>query len=403
MITPIFNLNDIILILAIGLSLILALFQPILPAKKKLTKALLASFFLSLALADIGIMLIWNEYIPQSPLSATLVPYFYCSSMLLKAPLLLLYVRSITEENFHLKRTHLLHLIPMITAIAVIFSFEIDINRLKLDTFGMDAVLYQVIDSLWYSLKIIPLGYFIAATATVWHYHKMLRKQHSDVNETALWWLYYLTLGFVLAGVWTLSLSVLAYLYRLPFGVTDNYLNFILLIALFYYSISHAQHLTTTKEEEEFEDPKEVTTVETKPLDSTINKIMDGIVNQKLYLNQSLNVEQFSAKIGVPYRDVSFAINKAFGTNFFEFINSYRIEESKRYLADENYKDMTIMDILLESGFNSKSAFQRFFKRLTGTSPTEFRRDALRTAHFSKDKNNENRISKDERDSVIAE
>ncbi|AQT59568.1 helix-turn-helix domain-containing protein [Cellvibrio sp. PSBB023] len=384
MITPIFNLNDIILILAIGLSLILALFQPILPAKKKLTKALLAGFFLSLTLSDIGIMLIWNEYIPQSILSATLVPYFYCCAMLLKAPLLLLYVRSITEENFHLKRTHLLHFIPMLLAILVICSFDIDINRLKLDTFGMDALLYQVIDSLWYSLKVIPLGYFIAATYTVWRYHKMLRQQHSDINEAALWWLYYLTLGFVLAGVWTLSLSVLAYFYRLPFGVTDNYLNFILLIALFYYSISHAQNLTTTKEEEEFEDPKEtVTPIDTKPLDSTISKIMDGIVNQKLYLNQSLNVEQFSAKIGVPYRDVSFAINKAFGTNFFEFINSYRIEESKRYLADEKYKDMTIMDILLESGFNSKSAFQRFFKRLTGISPTEFRREALRAAHFA--------------------
>lgn len=384
MLTPIFNLNDIILILAIGLSLILALFQPILPGKKQLTKILLAGFFLCLTLSDVGIMLIWNEYIPQAELSTALVPYFYCGAMLLKAPLLLLYVRSITEENFQLKRIHLLHLIPTLAAILIISNFDIDMNQMKLDTFGIDALLYQVIDNLWYSLKIIPLGYFIAATFTVWRYHKMLRQQHSEINETALWWLYYLTLGFVLAGAWTLLLSMLAYFYRLPFGVTDNYLNFILLIALFYYSISHAQNLTTTKKEEEFEDQKEESAapVDTKPLDSTIGKIMDGIVNQKLYLNQSLNVEQFSAKIGVPYRDVSFAINKAFGTNFFEFINSYRIEESKRYLSDEKYKDMTIMDILLESGFNSKSAFQRFFKRLTGTSPTEFRREALRK-HFA--------------------
>ncbi len=386
MTTPIFNLNDIILILAIGLSLVLALYQLVLPAKKNLAKILLATFFISISISDVGVMLIWNEYIPPTTWSAILVPYFYCSSLLLKAPLLLLYVRSITEENFHLKRIHLLHLIPAALALGVVGCFDIDINRLKLDTFGMDAVLYTIIDSLWYSLKIIPLAYFSAASITVWRYHKVLRQQHSDVNETALWWLYYLTLGFVFAGVWTLALSLLAYFYRLPLGVTDNYLNFILLIALFYYSISHAQHLTTTKEDEEFELPKESSAgVDTKPLDSTIDKILDGIVNQKLYLNQSLNVEQFSAKIGVPYRDVSYAINKTFGTNFFEFINSYRIEESKRYLADEKYKDMTIMDILLESGFNSKSAFQRFFKRLTGTSPTEFRREALRTAHFAKE------------------
>ncbi len=394
MTTPIFNLNDIILILAIGLSTVLALYLLALPAKKRLPKLLLTTFFISISLADVGVMLIWNEYIPQVTLTNTLVPYFYCTALLLKAPLLLLYVRSITEENFHLKRIHLLHLIPALIAVGVIASFGIDINRLKLDTFGMDAVLYTVIDSLWYSLKIIPLVYFSAASITVWRYHKMLRQQHSDVNETALWWLYYLTLGFVFAGVWTLSLSLLAYFYRLPFGVTDNYLNFILLIALFYYSISHAQNLTTTKEDEEFEltekfELQKDTTPgpDAKPLDSTIDKIMDGIARQKLYLNQSLNVEQFSAKIGVPYRDVSYAINKTFGTNFFEFINSYRIEESKRYLADEKYKDMTIMDILLESGFNSKSAFQRFFKRLTGISPTEFRREALRTAHFAQEQN----------------
>jgi len=381
MVTPIFNLNDIILILAIGLSLILALFQPIFPAKRKITKLLLAAFFMCLALSDIGIMLIWNEYIPSNKITEVLVPYFYCASLLLKAPLLIFYVRSITEENFQFKAIHSLHLIPTLIAMVVIAGFGVDVDRFKLDTFGMDAMLYQVIDGLWYSLKIIPLAYFIAATLTVWRYHKTLKQQHSVLNENALWWLYYLTLGFVFAGVWTLSLSVLAYLYRLPLGVTDNYLNFILLIALFYYSISHAQHLTTTKEENDFEDPKSaVPPIDTKPLDSTISKIMDGILNQKLYLNQSLNVEQFSAKIGVPYRDVSFAINKAFGTNFFEFINSYRIEESKRYLSDEKYVDMTVMDILLESGFNSKSAFQRFFKRLTGTSPTEFRREALRKA-----------------------
>jgi AraC-like DNA-binding protein len=74
---------------------------------------------------------------------------------------------------------------------------------------------------------------------------------------------------------------------------------------------------------------------------------------------------------------VSYAINKEFGTNFFEFINHHRIEEAKRLLSDKAYEKLTVMEILLESGFNSKSSFQRFFKRLTGVSPTEFRKNAL--------------------------
>src|SRR5690606_28610849 len=159
-----------------------------------------------------------------------------------------------------------------------------------------DRLLYHVIDGLWYSLKIIPLLYFIAATLTVRNYHKMLKQQHSELNEAALWWLYYMTLGFAFASVWLLTLRLLAYLYRLPVGVTDNYLNFVLLIALFYYSVSHAQYLTTTREDAEDTSEPDAP-VDTKPLDSTIRKIMDGINVQKLYLNQSINVEQFSEKI----------------------------------------------------------------------------------------------------------
>ncbi|MFC6977926.1 helix-turn-helix domain-containing protein [Microbulbifer taiwanensis] len=70
-------------------------------------------------------------------------------------------------------------------------------------------------------------------------------------------------------------------------------------------------------------------------------------------------------------------INKHFGTNFFEFINSYRVEEAKALLADAGRADMTVLDVLMESGFNSKSAFHRFFSRLVGMSPTEYRRQAL--------------------------
>ncbi|RZA04636.1 MAG: AraC family transcriptional regulator, partial [Moraxellaceae bacterium] len=101
-----------------------------------------------------------------------------------------------------------------------------------------------------------------------------------------------------------------------------------------------------------------------------------GIDIQKLYLNQSINIEDFSKEIGAPYREVSNIINKNFNTNFFEFINNLRVEEAKRMLSDRAYDKLSILDILHESGFNSKSAFQRFFKRITGQTPREFRKNA---------------------------
>src|SRR5690625_7382550 len=101
---------------------------------------------------------------------------------------------------------------------------------------------------------------------------------------------------------------------------------------------------------------------------------------EKMFLHANLNIEQFSSMIDYPVKDVSSVINKHFGTNFFEFVNSYRVEEAKQLLTDPAHSDKTILDILLESGFNSKSAFHRFFKRLAGMPPSAYRKQHSQAA-----------------------
>src|SRR5690625_7485750 len=94
---------------------------------------------------------------------------------------------------------------------------------------------------------------------------------------------------------------------------------------------------------------------------------------EKVFLRANLNIEQFSSMIDYPVKDVSSVINKHFGTNFFEFVNSYRFEEAKQLPTYPAHADKTILDILLDSGFNSKSAFDRSSKRLVCMPPSEYR------------------------------
>jgi AraC-like DNA-binding protein len=72
-------------------------------------------------------------------------------------------------------------------------------------------------------------------------------------------------------------------------------------------------------------------------------------------------------------RDLSMIINRHFGANFYTFINSYRIDEAKRMLKDPAKIDITITEIYLAVGFNSKSVFYTFFKKLEGMTPTKYR------------------------------
>lgn len=154
-------------------------------------------------------------------------------------------------------------------------------------------------------------------------------------------------------------------------GIADNYVTFVLIIALFVYGVAHAQKLLSTKPDT----PRE--THEDNYDKRDIDRIVQAMETDLLYLEHNVNLESVAEKVKLSSRTVSQIINKHFGTNFYEYINSYRIEAAKRMLADPAYKEMTILDILMKSGFNSKSAFHRFFNRLVGTSPTAYRKKML--------------------------
>lgn len=93
---------------------------------------------------------------------------------------------------------------------------------------------------------------------------------------------------------------------------------------------------------------------------------------EKPYLEPSLTIHDLAAKMEMPAHQLSKVINKEFRCNFFEFINKYRIEDFKQRAFSTDYKNMTILAIALDCGFNSKSAFNRIFKDVTGLTPGDY-------------------------------
>ena len=71
---------------------------------------------------------------------------------------------------------------------------------------------------------------------------------------------------------------------------------------------------------------------------------------------------------------LSQAVNSGFGMNFFDFLNSYRIEEAKAMLKQNDPQAQAILDVSFAVGFNSNSAFYAAFKKATGQTPAQFRR-----------------------------
>ena len=95
---------------------------------------------------------------------------------------------------------------------------------------------------------------------------------------------------------------------------------------------------------------------------------------EKPYLDPQLSLADLSEKLSVPARHLSQVINQSFDKSFFDFINSYRIQEAQQILKESGDDKLTVLEVMYEAGFNSKSSFNTAFKKETGKTPTEFRK-----------------------------
>ncbi len=118
--------------------------------------------------------------------------------------------------------------------------------------------------------------------------------------------------------------------------------------------------------------PPVVIDTEDESLTPLKEKIEAYVLKYKPFTNPQLSLNELAAKLKMPPHTLSRVINDGFGKNFFDFINTYRIEEFKRRAADPHYKNFTLLGIAYEVGFNSKSAFNRSFKKITAQTPRQY-------------------------------
>lgn len=91
----------------------------------------------------------------------------------------------------------------------------------------------------------------------------------------------------------------------------------------------------------------------------------------KPYLKERLTLKELSEPLGINSNKLSFIINRKTKKNFFEYINAYRIESIKKELLNSNEQ---VIQIAYKNGFSSKSTFNDVFKKLTGYTPTQYRK-----------------------------
>ncbi len=95
---------------------------------------------------------------------------------------------------------------------------------------------------------------------------------------------------------------------------------------------------------------------------------------EQLYLNPQLSLAELAELLTLSSKNLSQVINQSFGKNFYDLINSFRIEEAKKVMTQSKDEKLTVLEVMYQVGFNSKSSFNTAFKKETGQTPTEFKK-----------------------------
>jgi len=111
---------------------------------------------------------------------------------------------------------------------------------------------------------------------------------------------------------------------------------------------------------------------------------------ERIYRQEGLTIAMLAARLDLPEHRLRQVINEGLGhRNFNAFLNRYRIDEAKAALSDLSQRDVPVLTIAMDAGFQSIGPFNRAFKADTGLTPTEFRRDALAESQASASKNDD--------------
>ncbi len=227
------------------------------------------------------------------------------------------------------------------------------------------------------------LFYIITSFRMVSWYKKNANQFISNKNQQNINWLYSMILFFLLIIVMSIvngllaQTSIASYYLAIFNGIVFAMLIFILTVFLRALQVPNFFSFSDENDAEAGKKniiPGHLPEEEKAERERILRIVVNHMENNKPFLEPELTLDQLAGRISVKPRVLSQVINDGLGQNFYDFVNRYRIQEASRLLTNPQDPKITILEVLYEVGFNSKSSFNTLFKKYTGLTPTAFRR-----------------------------
>jgi AraC-like DNA-binding protein len=342
--------------------------------KKKPANRFLAALIALITLACLNIYLLDATWLDSNIVLHILAGALPLVVIMPIGPLIWCYVQATTDPIFRLTRKQYRHFYPVVLDLFPYLLILIaDIGSLTgMVSKGQRSWVSSFIDQ-WQVYADIPR--WLSLTAYLWLTHQYLRQQTAEQPQTSHWLQQFVTIFLVFQAIW--------FVYLVPYSIpatrqalldaVDWYPVFIPLAVMIYW-LGLKGYLVNYKPFE-LNSPKTLATVSALPESLAtlyIDQLQLIMEAQKLYLDPSLTVNTLAKQVDIPAKTVSAVLNQHLNKSFSVFVNEYRITAFRQRIMQEDADKLTIPGLAAECGFSSAATFQRIFKQLTGTTPSQF-------------------------------
>lgn len=364
--------------ITIFIMLLLAFFLLTVNTKNKLPNRLFACF---LMITAFDLSSFFTDKYFESNLNFEV---FRMTISLLIMPIFYLYVKTVCHSDFQLKPKHLTLIIPFVITNLVF------IPRFYLATAIERSYIYEHFKPMleirfFYILAELQYAFYMVLVFIILKkYKEIYLENYTNTNNSSYKWLFQMTVFFLIAHCIVLFKSVIRYTDYNVFLNSSNVIigTIALLISCWFVlkalnnpdlfkgvnsNMLLANEVVISTEKELLQTPKSA------EIASQIELVKKYVLENEPFLEPSLTIQELAKQVNIPVRDLSVLINHHMNQHFFDFINEYRIQKAMRILKTPTKNKLTILEILYEVGFNSKSSFNTAFKKHTNQTPTEYR------------------------------
>lgn len=308
---------------------------------------------------------------------------------LLHGPFLFLYAKVLTSEKNLMDKVDYLHFLPSLLLIIRMLPFFFMPGAEKLEyTNELDEQRSLLMTIVLYCYMISGITYITLSLLVLRKHRKNLEANFSYTDQINLNWLRNLIIGMI--AIW--SIVIIGHTLDDVFGmnIKDEVDNLIFLtLSLFilmvgYFGIKQTWIFSGQVPLEAHEAKENVKENGTKSIryqksglkseqaDELQARLEKMMKEEKPFLDDKLTLKSLAENLNIHPNYLSQVINERFQRNFYDFINTARIEEFKTLIQQPRSKNLTLLALAFECGFSSKSSFNKFFKKSTGKTPSEF-------------------------------